>query len=171
MEARLTPKVLADRGHGVLPGRIQLLSHLELVSSQHRRTTTPAPAGPGRGQPGGRALTDQVAFELGQGGEDVEDELAARRGRVDGFLQAPEADPALSQAGDGVDQVPQGAAEAVEFPDDQGVTGPQLVQDLFENRAVAAGAAGGLGEHSIAAGSREGVDLELGCWSVVETRA
>jgi hypothetical protein len=30
----------------------------------------------GGGQPGGRALADQVAFELGQSGEDVEDELA-----------------------------------------------------------------------------------------------
>src|SRR5215216_4345233 len=53
-------------------------------------------------------------------------------------------------------------AEAVEFPDDQGVAGAQLVQDLLEDRAVGAGAAGGLGEHPIAAGALEGVDLELG---------
>ena len=37
-----------------------------------------ATPGPGGGQPSGRAFADQVAFELGQGGEDVEDELAAR---------------------------------------------------------------------------------------------
>jgi hypothetical protein len=66
--------------------------------------------------------------------------------------------------------VPEGAAKAVKLPGDQGVTGPQLVQDLLEDRAVAAGAAGGLGEHPVAAGGNEGVDLELGCWSV-ETRA
>jgi hypothetical protein len=58
--------------------------------------------------------------------------------------------------------VPEGAAKAVKLPDDQGVTGPQLVQDLLEDRAVAAGAAGGLGEYPIAAGALEGVDLELG---------
>jgi hypothetical protein len=51
--------------------------------------------------------SDQVAFELGQGREHVEDELAAGGGRVDRFLQAPEADPTLSQASDGVDQMPQ----------------------------------------------------------------
>src|SRR5215218_10659580 len=92
-------------------------------------------------------------------------------GGVDGLLQAAEPDPAVGQAGDGVDQVPQGAAEAVELPDDQGVAGPKLVQDLLEGGAVVAGAAGGLGEHPVAAGRSEGVDLELGCWSVVETRA
>jgi hypothetical protein len=33
--------------------------------------------GAGCGQPSGRALADEVAFELGQGGKEVEDELAA----------------------------------------------------------------------------------------------
>ena len=63
-------------------------------------------------------------------------------------------------AGDGVDQVPQGSAEAVQFPDDQGVAGPQLVQELVEGGAVGAGTAGGLGEHPVAAGAVQGVDLE-----------
>jgi len=58
--------------------------------------------------------------------------------------------------------MPQGAAEPVELPDDQGVAGPQLVEDLLEGGAVGAGAAGGLSEHPIAAGGSEGVDLELG---------
>jgi hypothetical protein len=111
------------------------------------------------------AFADEVAFELGQGGEDMEDELAARRGRVDCLLQAPQPDPAVGQAGDGVDQVPQGPAEAVEFPDDEGVAGAELVQELGEGGAVGAGAAGGLGEHPIAAGVLEGVDLEL--WLLV----
>jgi hypothetical protein len=77
-------------------------------------------------------------------------------------VERPEPDAALSQAGDDVDQMTQGAAEAVEFPDDQGVAGPQLVEDLLEGGSVGAGAAGGLGEHPVAAGRREGVDLELG---------
>ena len=49
------------------------------------------------------------------------------------------------------DQMPEGAAEAVELPDDQGVAGAQLVQDLGEGGAVGAGAAGRLGEPPIAA--------------------
>ena len=92
----------------------------------------------------------------------MKDELAARGSGVDRFLQATESDPALGQAGDGVDQVPQRAAQAVQFPDDQGVTGPQLVQKLLEDGAIGASAAGGLGEHPITASRREGVDLELG---------
>jgi hypothetical protein len=119
-------------------------------------------AGPGGGQSCGCAFADEVAFELGQGGEHVEDELATRGGGVDRLLQAAESDPAVGEAGDGVDQVPKGAAEAVELPDDQGVAGAQLVQDLLEGGSVGAGAAGGLGEHPVAAGSLQGVDLELG---------
>ncbi len=80
-----------------------------------------------------------VAFEVGQGGKDVDDELAAGGGGVDRLLEAAEPDPALGQPGDGVDQVPQGAAEAVGFPDDRGVAGVQLVQDLGEGGAVGAG--------------------------------
>ena len=101
----------------------------------------------------------------------MEDELATGGGGIDRLLEAAEPDPTLGQAGDGVDQVPEGAAEAVELPDDQGVTGAQLVQELGEGGAVGAGAAGGLGEDSVAAGRGEGVDLELGLLSVVETRA
>jgi hypothetical protein len=124
-----------------------------------------AAPGPGGGQPSGGAFADAVAFELGQCGEDVEDKLAARGGGVDRLLEAAEPDAALSQDGDGVDQMPQGAAEAVQFPDDQGVAGPQLVEELLEGGAVGAGAAGGLGEHPVAAGALEGVDLEL--WLLV----
>jgi len=53
----------------------------------------------------------------------MEYELAAGGGGVDRLLEAAEPDPTLSQAGDGVDQVAQRAAEPVEFPDDQGVAG------------------------------------------------
>jgi hypothetical protein len=92
-------------------------------------------------------------------------------GGGDRFLEAAEPDPAVGRAGDGVDQVPQGAAEPIQLPDDQGIAGAQLVQDLFEGGSVGAGAAGGLGEPPVATGTLEGVDLELGCGSVVETRA
>ena len=40
--------------------------------------------------------------------------------------------------------------------------GRELVEDLGEDRAVGAGAAGGLGEYPVAAGGLEGVDLEGG---------
>jgi hypothetical protein len=96
-------------------------------------------AGPGGGQSRGGAFADEVAFELGQGREDMEHELAAGGGGVDGLLEAAEPDPAVGQAGDGVDQVAEGAAEAVQFPDDEGVAGAELIQELLEYRAVGAG--------------------------------
>ena len=46
--------------------------------------------GPGRGQAGAGAFADEVAFELGQGGEEVKDELAAGSGGVDRLLEAAE---------------------------------------------------------------------------------
>src|SRR5215204_3210733 len=54
-------------------------------------------------------------------------------GGVDRLLEAAEPDPAVGQSGDGVDQVPQGAAEAVQFPDVQGVAGAQLIDHLLED--------------------------------------
>jgi hypothetical protein len=119
----------------------------------------------------GGAFADEVAFELGQGGEHVEDELAAGGGGVDRLLEAAEPDPALSQAGHGVDQVAKGPAEAVQLPHDQGVVGAQLVQELLEGGAVDAGAAGRLGEYPVAAARWRASTWRWGCWSVVETRA
>jgi hypothetical protein len=75
----------------------------------------------------------------------MEHELAAGSGGIDRLLEASEPDPTLGEPSDGVNQMPEGAAESVEFPDDQGVAGAQLVQELLEGGAVGAGAAGGLG--------------------------
>jgi hypothetical protein len=82
---------------------VHLLGHLELVAGQDRGSAAVAAPGPGGGQPSGGAFADEVAFELGQGGEDVEDELATGGGGVDRLLQAAEPDAAVGQPGDGVD--------------------------------------------------------------------
>jgi hypothetical protein len=57
---------------------------------------------------------------------------------------------------------PRARPRLVQLPDDQGVAGAQLGQQLLEGGAVGAGAAGGLGEDPVAAGALEGVDLEVG---------
>jgi hypothetical protein len=72
-----------------------------------------AAAGPSGGQPGAGAFADEIAFELGQGGKHVKDELAAGGGGVDRLLQAAEPHAAISQPGDGVDQVAERPAQAV----------------------------------------------------------
>ncbi len=94
----------------------------------------------------------------------MEHQLAAGGGGVDRLLEAAEANPLVGEGSDGVDQVPQGAAEPVELPHHQGVAGAELVQDAVQLRAGgqrAGGAAGVVGEDAVAAGRGEGVDLEV----------
>ena len=68
--------------------------------------------------------SDRRALELSQGSDDVEDELVARGHRVDGLLQAQEAPPALAQAGDRLDEVPERPSEVIELPDHEPIAGP-----------------------------------------------
>jgi hypothetical protein len=70
----------------VLP---RLLGHLELVPGHDRRPAAVAAS------PAAVRLADEVPFELGQGGEHVEDELAAGGGGVDRLLEAAESDAAV----------------------------------------------------------------------------
>ena len=107
------PEGHGDRRNRVLPGAVHLLGHLGFVGGHDRGAAAVAAPGPSSRQSSGGALADQVAFELGQGGEHVEDELAAGGGGVDRLLEAAEPDAALGQSSDGVDQMPQGATEAV----------------------------------------------------------
>jgi hypothetical protein len=64
----------------------------------------PARRSPRRGQSCVDALPDQVALELGQRPEDVEDEFAAVGGSVILLGQAPIADPPLGEDQDNFDQ-------------------------------------------------------------------
>ena len=76
----------------------------------------------------------------------------------------------VGQAGDGVDQMPERPIEALELPDDQGVAGAKLVQDLLEDGAVAAGARW-RSVNTRWQPTRSRVDLELWMLVGVETRA
>jgi hypothetical protein len=51
------------------------------------------------------ALDDELADELRQRGEHVEDEPSARSGGVERLFERPEADPALAQTGHDGDEV------------------------------------------------------------------
>jgi hypothetical protein len=71
------------------------------------------------------ALTNEIAFELGERAEDVEDQLAAWGRRINLLGQTFEANPSPGQRGDDLDHVLEQAAEAVEAPDDEGVVLPK----------------------------------------------
>ena len=94
-------------------------------------------------EPGPGAFADQLPLELGQRREDAEHEAAGGGGGVD--LRAlpgehPQAHAAGRQGLHGVDQVSEGAAEAVELPDDEHVALPQGAHAAVESRAVVADA-------------------------------
>jgi hypothetical protein len=82
----------------------------QLGWGQLERPPTFAASGAGRGRSGGGALGDELAFELGQRGEDPEHELACGGGGVDRRAlpgQHRQPDTASGQVVDGVDQVVQ----------------------------------------------------------------
>jgi len=100
---------------------------------QHRRGHFPFPAAdapfqPCRLQPGEGALDDQLAFHLRQRTHDVKEEAPHRRAGVDAVGEAAEVDAFRIEFADQGDQVANAAAEAVELPHHQGVTGGEPVQ-------------------------------------------
>ncbi len=70
---------------------------LQLVGGDNRLSPALPPTSGGGSQPGLGALADQVALELAQRAEHVEDEPPAWRGGVDGFRQRTEADASRFQ--------------------------------------------------------------------------
>ena len=70
-------------------------------------------------------LADQVALELGQRPEDVEDQLAAGGRGVDRLLERPGSPAPGLEVAQGLDQVRELATQAVELPDHQGIPGLQ----------------------------------------------
>ena len=106
-------------------------------------------------------LADQVPLELGQGTEDVKDELPAAGGRVDRLLEAAEADLPRLQDGDRLDQVLERAPQPVELPNDESVAGPEEGDHFGQSDAFVLDTAGDVGEELLAAGLLERVLLEI----------
>lgn len=129
---------------------------------EFRRSAAVASACPGCLESGLGAFADEVAFEFGDAGEDMEDELSAGCGGVDAFGEAGELDLEFVQAVDQVDEVLDAAAEAVEFPDDDLVAGAQLVDHALELGAVRGGSGGVLLVDPFAPGLLQCVALQGG---------
>jgi hypothetical protein len=71
---------------------------VDLLGGHGRRPTEPGAATTGGIQSLAGALDDQLADELGQRGEDVEDQPAAGGGGVQGLVQALEPDAFVGAA-------------------------------------------------------------------------
>ena len=90
--------------HSVLPTLVHLPRDSELVGTQRQRPATNPASGPRRGEPGHRAVMDQVAFKLGESAEEVEHEFPAGGRRVKVLRQRPKPHLALCQRRHCLDQ-------------------------------------------------------------------
>ena len=101
----------------------------------------------------------------------MEDELASGGGRIDLLGEALEADAALGERRNHLDQVFQRAAQAIEPPDNEGVPFPQIPEDVLSYRTFCFRSARGFLIDLAAAGLFEGIQLQIEGLFPVETRA
>jgi hypothetical protein len=154
-------KCSANLGKRVLAGVVHLPRECEFRWRHTRWSAACTSSGSRRSQSCQSALANDVALKLGQSAEDVEDQLASRRRGIDVLLQAAEANVAALDLGDGVDQMPQRASQPIQFPDHECVTWPQLVENVRQRWALIERTTSGIGEDAKAAGSLEGVMLQV----------
>ena len=92
---------------------------------------------PCRGQSGLNPFLDQRAFELRERPENVEQQLALRRGGIHLFGKRTKGDAALLQIGHRGEQMRQRSAEPVQLPDHQAVARSDEGQRLGQPGTVA----------------------------------
>lgn len=119
------PHVVLSVGH-------ERAGHREIAGRELRPAPSETPTGACSLEPCPRALPNQVALKLSQGGKDVEDEPAGRRVRLDAFGQGNEPHSPPLQVTHNPNQVGQRAAEAVEPPDHQDIPRAQRLEAAFE---------------------------------------
>lgn len=106
-------------------------------------STALAAARPGGFETGNGALDEQASFVLGKDGGDLEEHISGRGAGVDLLGEAFKADVSISQVIDDPDQFGDGSTEAVQPPDNKGVTRPEHVaQHLVQFRGAFASTAG-----------------------------
>src|SRR5690606_10384251 len=93
-----------DRGHRFVGPGQQNAGLADLLGCQGGWSAEALAAGAGGGESFVGAFDDEFAHELGQGGEDVEDQVAGGGGGVDGFVQGAESDAVAAEVADDGDQ-------------------------------------------------------------------
>ena len=135
----------------------------ELLGIDRDGTAAPTAATARGREPGLYALLDQRPLELRQRAEDMEQELALRRGGVHLLGERTERDAALLEVVHRGQQMRQRPAEPVQLPDHQAIAGPDEGQRLCQAGAVVAAAAGVILEQVplIDPGGEKGVALQV----------
>ena len=120
-----------------------------------------AAAGPGGVQALAGALDDQLALELIDRAEDMEDQPPGRRGRVDLLLQDDQADAALAQLVGEREQVLQRPHRAGQAGDDEHVALAQIGQRLVQLGPLGELAGRLVGEDLVASVGGQVIDLAV----------
>jgi hypothetical protein len=122
----------------------------------------PEPHAIGLGAPDafGGAFLDEIALELSDGGEHMEQQASGRARRVDGLIQHHEVDPFPLQRSGDVEEVGNRARQAVETGHQKDVAFTDELQSVRQLLAfLAAGAASLLLEQLLAAGKLQALKL------------
>jgi len=120
----------------------------------------PRPRARAAARPGHGALADELALELSQAGEHVEDQPPAGRAGVDLLGEADQGDAALFEVVYDVDQVPQRPSEPVQPPHHQAVPGSGALQRTRQTRTVLDRPGGMVYEDAVHSGPLKGVQLQ-----------
>lgn len=155
------PHDVADVGDGARALIVELVEQLPLLGTELRRVAAMAAPQTSCGQPRMGAFADEVALKLGQCAEDLEDEPSPGRSRVNGLLQALEADASGHQVLHGGDQMGEGASQPIQAPDNECVARAQEVQGSKEPRPLSLCAGNLVLEDPYAAGRLQGVPLKV----------
>lgn len=111
---------------------IQSLGGAQFIGGEGAWSVSGAATGSSCLQSGvGAFAADEVSFEFGEGGKDVEHEPTAGRAGVYVLLQGFELNALLLQCVHVVDEMADGPAETVHPPDHECVTGSDLIQELI----------------------------------------
>lgn len=132
------------------------------VSSARTATSVAGVTTAGRPPCRPRAAAASSLAAVPQRTEEVQDETAGGSGGVDGLRQGTEAHSPAGELVDELQQVAQGAGQAVQPPHDKLVTGAKALEDVVEGGAGGQRAKGGVGPDPVAAGRGEGVVLQSG---------
>jgi hypothetical protein len=105
---------------------------LDLFGCELRRSPSSAAAGASCGKAGDGSFADEIALELGERSEDMEDEASGRRNGLDLFGEGFEVDFSLFEFRDEADHVGQVSPQPVQTPDDECVPFAKALETGFE---------------------------------------
>lgn len=77
----------------MLASCVQVASDLYLLGREGRLTASDPTTSPGGGDTGGRALSDEVVLELGEGTEEMEDDVSGPRSNAISLLVVESSPP------------------------------------------------------------------------------